>query len=252
MTLSHNELAHNLASYLMNDGRMVWEDIPAGKSGSVRPDVLTIEKSFAKPNPISYEIKTSVSDFRSDITTAKWSKYLDFSYGVVFAVPKGLIKKSDVPNSCGLIQFNGQSWHTVKKPTLNPAILNGEILLKLLIAGKERETKKNTIKNRNFDEWKHHETLRKKFGKKFSEKISLLDKYDDRVKELNGYKKELGDLFGLELNSWSFNHELYNCIKDLKISADENKRKEKIAKDLNFLKKNLDLQLNSIITNYTS
>ncbi|OUS29497.1 hypothetical protein A9Q98_06140 [Thalassotalea sp. 42_200_T64] len=92
MSLSHDKLANNLATHLMSDDRMVWEDIPVGKSGSVRPDVLTIQKSFASPNPISYEIKVSVSDFRSDVTSAKWKNYLDFSYGVIFAVPKGLIK----------------------------------------------------------------------------------------------------------------------------------------------------------------
>lgn len=107
MSLSHDELANNLATHLMSVDRMVWEDIPVGKSGSVRPDVLTIQKSFASPNPISYEIKVSVSDFRSDVTSAKWKNYLDFSYGVIFAVPKGLIKKSDIPNGCGLMQFNG-------------------------------------------------------------------------------------------------------------------------------------------------
>ena len=92
--LTHDELANSLAIHLMNENRMVWEDIPVGKVHSVRPDVLTIEKSYSSPNPISYEIKVSVSDFRSDVTKAKWKAYLDFSYGVIFAVPKGLIKKS--------------------------------------------------------------------------------------------------------------------------------------------------------------
>ena len=252
MALSHNELAHSLASYLVNDNRMVWEDIPAGKSGSIRPDVLTIQKSFSNPNPISYEIKVSASDFRSDVTSGKWSKYLDFSYGVVFAAPKGLIKKSDIPDICGLIQFDGQSWRTVKKPILNPAVLNGELLLKLLIAGKDRETQANVIKNRGFDEWEHKETLRKKFGKDFAKKIKLIETYDECKKELDGYKKELGSLFGLDINEWSFIYDLSRSIKDLKILADEGKRKEKIAKDLRVMKNHLDSRIDAIVENYTT
>jgi len=252
MSLSHDELANNLAIHLMSDDRMVWEDIPVGKSGSVRPDVLTIQKSFASPNPISYEIKVSVSDFRSDVTSAKWKNYLDFSYGVIFAVPKGLIKKSDIPNGCGLIQFNGQSWHTVKKPTLHPAKLNDEILLKLLIGGSERETHKPIIKNRDFEQWVHHDTLRKKFGKDFSEKIGFLDKYDERKLEITKLRKELGSLFGVDVDRWNFGEEVAYHIENLKILADENERKIKIAKDLIKAKEQLNNRFDRIIKDYTN
>lgn len=81
--LNHDDLAHNLAQHLQQEARMVWENIPAGCAGNVRPDVYTLQKSFSSPNPITYEVKVSLSDFRSDVTTAKWKAYLRFSYGVV-------------------------------------------------------------------------------------------------------------------------------------------------------------------------
>lgn len=249
--LTHDELANNLAVHLMNENRMVWEDIPAGKLHSVRPDVLTIEKSYSSPNPISYEIKVSVSDFRSDVTKAKWKSYLEFSYGVVFAAPKGLIKKSDIPNGCGLMLFNGQSWHTVKKPTLHPSKLNDEILLKLLIGGAQRETIVPVIKNRDYEEYVHHETLRKKFGQDFSEKISLLDTYADKKKELKRLKKELGVLFDLDVDQWGFESNVSYRIEKLKIMACESKRKLAIAEELIRLNKDITQSFDRIVTKYT-
>lgn len=248
--LSHDELANSLAIHLMNKSRMVWEDIPVGKAGSVRPDVLTIEKSFSSPNPISYEIKVSVSDFRSDVTKAKWRNYLDFSYGVVFAVPKGLITKNDLPDGCGLMTFNGQSWNTVKRPTLSPSNLGGELLLKLLIAGKERETSKPIIKNRDFDKYAHHESLRKKFGKDFSSKISMLGSYPEKKKELTSLKKELGNMFGVDVERWNFESEISFHIKQLKIMADESERKAKIAEEITNLKQTVVDRLDRVIIGY--
>lgn len=249
--LTHDELANSLAVHLINDQRMVWEDIPVGKVHSVRPDVLTIEKSYSSPNPISYEIKVSVSDFRSDVTKAKWKAYLDFSYGVIFAVPKGLIKKSDVPNGCGLITFNGQSWNTVKRPTLHPTKLNDELLLKLLISGEQRETQKPVIKNRDFDQHVHHETLRQKFGKEFRSKIAFLDEYPEKKKELRKLKLELGNVFNVDVDKWCFEREIEHHIQQLKIMTDESERKLKIANSLISLRDVIAGKIDNIVKSYT-
>lgn len=250
--LTHNELANNLARHLMGESRMVWEDLPAGKSGSVRPDVFTIEKSFANPNPISYEIKVSLSDFRSDVTKAKWKSYLDFSYGVVFAVPKGLITKKDIPNGCGLITFNGEFWNTVKRPTLHPAKLNDELLLKLLIAGNQRQTQPEIIQPREFDSYKEHEKLRKKFGKDIGSKLHFIEKYPSMKKELNDMRRSFSKLFDLDLDHWSFESSVRWHIEQLEIMANENERKAPIAKELGSLSNDIERRFNLVINKYTS
>lgn len=250
--LTHDKLANNLALHLMNDGRMVWEDIPAGKRGSVRPDVYTIEKSFANPNPISYEVKVSESDFRSDVTKAKWKSYLDFSYGVTFAVPKGLVTKKDIPNGCGLITFNGEFWNTVKRPTLHPANLDDELLMKLLIAGNQRQTQAPVIQNRDFDDHKHRETLRKKFGKDIGSKLHFISEYPKMKKELIMMRRDLGKLFNIELDHWCFENEVQRNIDKLKVMANETERKAAIAKELGNAKSRLDRQFERIIHEYTS
>lgn len=250
-SLSHNELASSLARHLIHDGRMVWEDIPAGRSGSVRPDVYTIEKSFANPNPIAYEVKVSRADFRSDVTKAKWKAYLDFSYGVVFAVPKGLVTKKDIPNGCGLITFNGQFWNTVKKPTLHPSKLDDELLLKLLIGGQRRQSAPEVIAPRPFDERQHHETLRKKFGQDIAQKLHFIERYPAMKEELTMMRNDLGKLFDEEIDGWSFEWAVRRHIDKLKALADETTRKALIVKELTRTQCNVQREFENIIRQYT-
>lgn len=245
--MTHDELAHNLAKHLMAENRMVWENIPAGKAGSIRPDVYTIEKSFAHPNPISYEIKVSKSDFMSDVTKGKWSGYLDFSYGVIFAVPKGLITKSELPDKCGLMTFNGEFWNTVKRPTMQPKELDTELLLKLLIVGEERQTSKDIIQPRDLDEWKQKDKLNKKFGKDFAEKISLISKYPSIKKEVDQWYEDLYIAIGKEdqynkndkYSPWT----LRKLIKDTIESCDRQTYIDKLSKDLDGLETSIIRQI---------
>ncbi len=134
----HDALAEDLAAHLETPERMIWTDMQLGPSGSARPDVYSMRKSYSNPMPVTYEIKVSVSDFRSDITSGKWQKYLDFSTAVVFAVPKGLVAKDDIPKGCGLMTRSENGWVTVRKPTRQAVTLPQKVMLKLLIDGIER------------------------------------------------------------------------------------------------------------------
>lgn len=118
---------------------MVWEDMQLGPAHSARPDVFTMRKSFTDPRPLVYEVKVSAADYRSDITTGKWQRYLEFSTGVIFAAPAGMIAKADLPRGCGLITRGDNGWHTVKAPTRQVCKLPERVLLKLLIDGIDRE-----------------------------------------------------------------------------------------------------------------
>lgn len=250
--ISHDDFAHMLAQHLKCDDRMVWENIPAGSAGNVRPDVFTIQKSFANPNPITYEIKVSLSDFRSDVTKAKWKAYLKFSYGVVFAVPKGLITKNDLPNGCGLITYNGAGiWHTVKKPTLSPCRLDGDILLKLLIGGGKRMTQNKVIQPRQFDQYKHMEKLRSKFGKNIAENIQFIEEYPSMKKEINALKKQLGELLDVNPDRWCFERDIADKIQQIREQADESERKKAIAVRLDKLNKILSSQIDTIKREFT-
>jgi len=118
---------------------MTWCDVQLGPSGSVRPDVYTIRKSYMNPCPTAYECKVSISDFRSDVTSGKWQSYLKYASGVYFACEGDLLKKSDIPAHCGLTVLRNDRWRAAKKATLSPVIIPEEALLKMLIDGVERE-----------------------------------------------------------------------------------------------------------------
>jgi hypothetical protein len=129
----------DLAGYLKAPERMVWMDIQLGPSGSPRPDVYTLNKSYVRPCPTAYECKISRSDFLSDVTSGKWSSYLQYAHSVVFAVPAGLVSKAEIPEQCGLIERKENVWRMAKRAVINPRRIDEEALLKLLIDGVRRE-----------------------------------------------------------------------------------------------------------------
>lgn len=120
MQWTHNALEADLAENQRAAGRMVFRDQLMGPAGSCRPDILAINKSYKKWNPMVYEIKISKSDFLSDVKSGKWMQYLDFACGVTFAVPAGLVNKTEVPEQAGLIVRHDEVWRHAKRPTLRP------------------------------------------------------------------------------------------------------------------------------------
>ncbi len=172
---NHNELAADLASHLRaNADVMAWEDMQLGPSGSARPDVYCMLKSYSKFRPMVYECKISVSDFRSDVTSGKWQRYLDFACGVIFAVPAGLIKKEDVPPGCGLIVRHDAVWRMAKGPTLSALpTLPRDAWIKLLIDGLDRQCKQRFVAARHSGSiWLAEGEVRKKFGEQISALVS--------------------------------------------------------------------------------
>lgn len=160
----HDDLAADLAQYLRSDKRLVWTDMQLGPSGSARPDVYTLERSYSKPQPTAYECKISRSDLRSDTTSGKWQKYLAFAGAVIFAVPEGLCTPADIPASCGLIVRKGQVWRPVRKATRSPVALPMDACMKLLLDGVGRTVGPSVPKPRTMELWTEHAAVRHKFG----------------------------------------------------------------------------------------
>lgn len=138
--MTHDELADDLATHLRTEQRMLWTDMQLGPSGSVRPDVYCIEKSFAHPSVTVYECKVSVSDFRADVTAGKYLNYLKYANAVVFAYPHGMLKDADVPSGVGIMHRSDRGWSTRRRATLRPLDnLPRDAWMKLLIDGLTRE-----------------------------------------------------------------------------------------------------------------
>ncbi|MGN8184569.1 hypothetical protein ACTJLD_01155 [Burkholderia sp. 22088] len=168
MTWAHDDLAKDLAAHLRGTSdRLVWTDMQLGPAGSPRPDVYTVPCSFARFQPVAYECKISVADFRRDVTAGKWTSYLRFAAGVIFAAPAGLLKKEDIPAGCGLIVRGPDGWRSLKGPTLkNMENLPRDAWIKLIIDGMARLADQNHEQLRAglCNEWTLEKKLRARLG----------------------------------------------------------------------------------------
>lgn len=148
---THDQLQRDLADHLARPDRMIWQDMQLGPSGSPRPDVYTLQKSYTNPDPRAFEIKISASDFRADVTAGKAMGYLKFAGSVTFCMPKDLAVKvrSDLPAGAGLMVRSPGGWRTVKRATRSPVQIPEKALLKLLIDGVDRAHKAYRAKQAN-------------------------------------------------------------------------------------------------------
>lgn len=170
MKWGHDQLAEDLASHLRgNTDRMVWTDMQLGPVGSSRPDVYAIPISYSRFQPIAYECKVSMSDFRADVTKGKYTDYLKFAAGVVFACPTGLLKKEDIPAGAGLMVRGPDGWRSLKKPALIKCdTLPRDAWMKLLIDGSRRDIQRQQIEKesgcRSLNEYRSIQKIRAEFG----------------------------------------------------------------------------------------
>jgi len=181
----HNELAHDLAEHLrQNTARICWEDMQLGPAGTCRPDVYSMAHSYSKFCPVVYEVKVSLSDFRADITAGKYTKYFAYAGGVVFAVPDGLLKKSDIPEGCGLMIRKESGWHTLKGPTMRQLDnLPRDAWMKLLMDGMTRQAERTQIKKRDPQAYFIDRKLMKKHGADIAELVCRAWRSKDRLEQ---------------------------------------------------------------------
>lgn len=118
--MSHTALVNSLAAHLWQPSRLLWTGVAIGskwlQGGCPVPDVLTAQKSYTKPMLTAYEVQASRADFQSDMRSGKWLRYREVTSRVLFAVPRGLIKRDEVPTEAGIIVYNPdkQSWTVLR------------------------------------------------------------------------------------------------------------------------------------------
>lgn len=185
----HDALASDLAAHLAGNTRerMIWEDMQLGPSGSMRPDVYTIECSYSRFVATAYEVKVTRSDFLSDVTSGKALRYLQVAGRLIYAVPAGLVTLAEIPEGCGLIVRNpGGGWRHVRKPKVSPVEnLPRDVWMKLLIDGCER-VRKSAGKDpqaRRADTWTHSNRVRKMFGNEIGDLVRDRDYAASRLQQ---------------------------------------------------------------------
>lgn len=176
MSLSHDALAMSLAGHLRTDRRMTWCDVQLGQAGSPRPDVYTLDKSFVSPCPTVYECKVSRADFLADATAGKWQSYLKFAGAVWFACEGELIRKTEVPEMCGLIRLVGGQWRAAKRPIVQTVEVPQAAWLKLVMDGVEREGPKYRLRHHDvYLTLEAAKKIRKRFGDDVAVAVTSLE-----------------------------------------------------------------------------
>lgn len=189
MNWGHDQLANDLADHLRSSGdREVWTNMQLGPSGSCRPDVYCIAKSYAHFQVDAYECKVTASDLRHDLTEGKWQKYREYAHRVWFAVPQGL-SHADVPRECGVIVRHDKVWRSARRPVAIPLdTLPHDAWMKLVIDGLSRARRNAVPEPRSASDWHLSRTLRKKFGDQVADLMDARryasDRFATRTKEL--------------------------------------------------------------------
>jgi hypothetical protein len=170
----------------------MWTNTQLGPSGSPRPDVFTVNKSFSRFRTDCYEVKVSVSDLRHDVTSGKWQSYRKFGHAVWFAFPRGMAPLDLVPKECGVI-LRGEGWRAARKPVAQVLdTLPRDAWLKLLMT--DAETSREP-RPRSMHEWKAEEIARRRFGDQFAEllrdRARAEHKFESYTKALNEQGEKL-------------------------------------------------------------
>jgi hypothetical protein len=113
------------------------------------PDLLTLQRSYTKPAPTIYECKVSKQDFAGDVRTGKWMKYLPLCCRFYFALPEGIVKKTEIPEEAGLIVRGVTEWRVVKAPKFHvPTEWDLVNVQSLLLAGAWTQERARNLRER--------------------------------------------------------------------------------------------------------
>lgn len=183
---THNGLQEDLAKHLrVNTDRMVWTDTQLGPAGSPRPDVFTIHKSYSRFRSDCYEIKVSMSDLRSDITSGKWQKYMKYGSCCWFAFERGLAPLDLIPKECGVILRSDKGWRAARKPVAQAlGTLPHDAWMKLLIeSNPEQHVVDRYRASRSYSVWHADKLVRERFGTEIADLFRSVLYGEDRLKE---------------------------------------------------------------------
>jgi hypothetical protein len=155
MLRASSVLQGDLARHLRAAGWLTFTEIsvPGTESGGWAPgrvDVVAVKSHvYANRDLRAYECKENRADFQRDVGADKWRRYLRVFPRVYFAVPSGLVKKSEVPDEAGLIVRGPNGWTTVKAAKGHiPPELCVDSILALLYRGYEQDREVRNIRDR--------------------------------------------------------------------------------------------------------
>ena len=184
----HDDLLHDLAD---NQGNTIYRETPLGSvwagqyggkgNGTQIADVIRIRPSYTQFCVDIYEVKVSRADFLSDIRSGKWRGYLPCCHRFYFAVPSGLVKKTEIPEGCGLIIRGDRGWSTIVGAKPQDLDVPYDMLLSMLFLRprlRQRRKRLNDIKSHNSNWAKQmiEDRVAKKLGVEIGQALAYIRK----------------------------------------------------------------------------
>lgn len=116
-------LKSDLSEHLRGQGFLVWEEVAcvafSVESSAGRMDVYAMKPQYGERWSAAYEVKLTRADFLQDRNSGKYEKYRSQARRFYYAVPRGLVKLSEVPDECGLISRGPNGWRHIRHPKPN-------------------------------------------------------------------------------------------------------------------------------------
>jgi len=160
--------------------------------GMLQFDGLAIYKSWAHPNIVGYEIKTSRSDFLRD---NKYTRYMPYCHEFYFVTPTGLVQRQELEESIGLIWYNPATGAlTTKKKAIHRNIeISAELLLYVIMSRLDSEKLPFTSdKTEYWKAWLENKISDRELG--YQVKSKLLNRIAELEQELRRYRDIKDDL----------------------------------------------------------
>ncbi len=189
---------------------------PTQYGSHLRRDAVAIKKSWEHQCIIIYEVKVSRGDFKQD---DKWHLYRQYGNTFSFAVPEGLIDKSELPDGVGLyyVKDNG-SIRTVVKPRFYDVKPDSSFLLYIIMNRLDSDKLEFfSDKYGYYKEWLEAKKTKQLVGKEVSNQLNKSIKdheksvktfhdnkkdVDETIVELKKIVKDLND-HGFNVSTWS-------------------------------------------------
>lgn len=150
--------------------------------GTQLADVVDVRPSYTRFCIAIYEIKVSRADFLSDIRSDKWRGYLNHCHRFYFAVPSGLVKKSEIPDEAGLMVRGPRGWTAVVAATVLDTEIPEGTMMSMLFMRSRYSRRSDILQTQSYRE---SQAMAKQYGK---ETAKAFAKYR-RDMELEAYWK---------------------------------------------------------------
>jgi hypothetical protein len=85
--------------------RLAWDEKQTG-----RADVWALRVSWSSPCARIYEVKATRGDLLADLRSEKWRAYLPYCNQLIWAMPEGIARTSELPADTGVVVYTPTGW----------------------------------------------------------------------------------------------------------------------------------------------